>query len=291
MSDGDGPDWVPWDLLAEVAVQTAIVDHDGTIVATNEAWRRFAADIGGGSGVDVGTSYVTVCSGAVGEWAEGAGAGAVAAGLGRVLGGECESFHLEYPCPSPTEERWYSVRMSALPGGRAVVSHLDVTERKLVEGAVRRHVDALAMAEMEEARARADRAAELDRLGDYRDAARPTEGAPRAAELLRDGSSVVFGELSQRVGKILDDAIEERHFDVDNDVTGQLRAVAATLGALGAGPRDVVELYEAAMRDRVDGAPPSKAKAYVEEGRFVLLQALGHLTRFYRDRVVAAPSS
>src|SRR5258706_609267 len=58
-----------------------------------------------------------------------------------VLEGLLPEFKLEYPCHSPTEQRWFLLRVTPLPGapgaggapGGAVVAHLDITEHKLAE--------------------------------------------------------------------------------------------------------------------------------------------------------------
>ncbi len=113
---------------------TAVVDASGTIVAVNRAWRMFALDNGGTPGATgVGVNYLEVC-----EKAAAAGcpeAADVVAGLRSVLtGGTMESDH-EYPCPSPTVGRWFNLRivpLSAQAGG-AVVSHLNITRRKMSE--------------------------------------------------------------------------------------------------------------------------------------------------------------
>jgi hypothetical protein len=47
-------------------------------------------------------------------------------------------------------------------------------------------------------------------------------------------------------------------------------------------PRDVVEIHLAAMRARAEEAPPQKTQAYVEEGRVLVLELMGHLANFYR---------
>ena len=64
------------------------------------------------------------------EWAPEA-----ASGLRQVLRGERRGVDFEYPCPSPTEDRWFLVRASEAPvadGTGAVVFHVDITARKLL---------------------------------------------------------------------------------------------------------------------------------------------------------------
>jgi len=63
-------------------------------------------------------------------------------GMRDVLAGHTDLFQIEYPCHSPTELRWFLARVTPLVDRRgtkdakkvgAVVSHMNVTDRKLVE--------------------------------------------------------------------------------------------------------------------------------------------------------------
>jgi len=118
----------------------SIIDHMGTIVSVNEAWRRF----GRANGLDhprhgLGMSYFDVIDAAM----EGDGeddARAVGAGIRAVLAGELEAFEHEYPCSRPGEERWFRVVVTRFRGSgpvHAVVAHEDVTTRRFAEQALR----------------------------------------------------------------------------------------------------------------------------------------------------------
>ncbi len=111
-----------------------VLDGEGTILDTNEAWRLFAhlndgAPISTGRGVN----YLEVCdrSAAMGA----SGAAEVAAGLRQLLSGERDRVDFEYACPSPTEDRWFLMRAAAAPvadGTGVVLFHVDITARKLL---------------------------------------------------------------------------------------------------------------------------------------------------------------
>ena len=116
-------------LLANIA----IVDADGLIVAVNRAWTAFACD-NGGTGDDVGVNYLAVCEAAQGE--DGPDAHAIAAGIRAVVSGEQALYELEYPCHTPTQQRYYVARVTRFEqdGARyALVAHEDITRRKLAE--------------------------------------------------------------------------------------------------------------------------------------------------------------
>jgi diguanylate cyclase (GGDEF)-like protein len=111
-----------------------VIDRTGRIVAVNRAWTVFAAE--NSPTLDccgVGTSYLEVCGRAAGAGSE--EAEPFTAGVRSVLDGRSDLFQLEYPCHSPTENRWFLGRVTPLKidSGGAVISHLNITDRKLVE--------------------------------------------------------------------------------------------------------------------------------------------------------------
>ena len=140
--------------LDALSAHIAVLDEEGTIIATNAAWRRFAEE-NGGNPDDLGTNYLAVCGVSPTEEAdegdarnilenadsvEGDAEGAnVAAGIQAVIRGEKERFRLEYPCHSPSERRWFTLTVSRFSGPgpvRVVVAHENVSERKLAEEAL-----------------------------------------------------------------------------------------------------------------------------------------------------------
>jgi GAF domain-containing protein/nitrogen-specific signal transduction histidine kinase/CheY-like chemotaxis protein len=117
----------------------AVLAEDGTILAVNEAWRRFAAANGlSAPAAGLGLNYLAACETAVGPDAE--PAREVAATLREVIAGRREEAVFEYPCHAPTERRWFILRARRFPGPgpvRLVVSHADVTSRRLAEDTLR----------------------------------------------------------------------------------------------------------------------------------------------------------
>ncbi len=121
--------------LDELPEHVAIVDRSGTIVAVNEAWKRFAKDNGGDPNkVSEGANYLEVCEGATGE--QSGYAESFAEGLRAVLSGREERFVMEYPCHSPIERRWFVGRvLPFFPEGdspMAIVAHENITGRKVL---------------------------------------------------------------------------------------------------------------------------------------------------------------
>jgi len=122
--------------------QVAVLDADGTIMRTNRAWSEFGAENGfQGDAEMVGENYLTAC-----DAADDPGASNAAAGIRSVLVGESDSFAFEYPCHSPDERRWFTMRaipLSVAGEMRALVMHTDITDRKEVELRVAAHNDRL----------------------------------------------------------------------------------------------------------------------------------------------------
>jgi diguanylate cyclase (GGDEF)-like protein/PAS domain S-box-containing protein len=115
-----------------VGASAAVLDGDGFIVDTNRAWQLFARlNDGRGDTTGIGVNYLDVCDRA--SAAGSAVSADVAAGLREILRGERSQMAAEYPCPSPTDDRWFMVQASALAEPEcagAVVFHVDITERK-----------------------------------------------------------------------------------------------------------------------------------------------------------------
>jgi len=151
----------------------------------------------------------------------------------------------------------------------------DLTERKRAERAEA------------EARVQAERVEQLRReLQALEKLAGPPPAAVTAVAFgtlpLRGSHPELFGEVVGRFARLLDAALEQRQYKVTHAVSEDLRGMGDRLGFARAGPRDVVEVYTAALRDRTAGAPPPKARAYAEEGRLLVLELMGHLVSYYR---------
>jgi PAS domain S-box-containing protein len=125
-------------ILSALPSPIAVLDGQGVIVSVNEAWQCFAA----ANGLvmhdqGVGASYLGVCDAAQGDGAT--RARQAAAGIRAVLDGSCPMFTLDYGCDSPTERRWFLMRVVPLtdtqPHG-AVVMHVDISQRKQAETAL-----------------------------------------------------------------------------------------------------------------------------------------------------------
>lgn len=118
-------------LLSHIAILT----EDGTIVAVNASWNRFATSNGlAEQFCGRGANYLRSCDEATGECSE--EAANVASGIRDVIAKRQENFYLEYPCHSPSEQRWFFVRVTRFEidySPYIVVTHDAITQRKLAE--------------------------------------------------------------------------------------------------------------------------------------------------------------
>jgi signal transduction histidine kinase/ABC-type uncharacterized transport system substrate-binding protein len=121
-------------VLASLSTQIAILDDRGTIIRVNDAWRelshRAANDITGEA--FVGSNYLDECRRAEQRGCD--EARDVREGIQDVLERRAWPFRYEYHS-LPPDEQWYELFVDRLqvPEGGAIVTHLDITGRRLAE--------------------------------------------------------------------------------------------------------------------------------------------------------------
>ncbi len=116
----------------------AVLDEHGVIIAVNQAWRDFALANDAHTSVSEGADYLAAC--AMARGGDVAGAIEFASAIREMLAGERAAFEIEYPCHSPNEHRWFLGRLTPFQGDgprRIVVSHHNITIRKLAEKRLR----------------------------------------------------------------------------------------------------------------------------------------------------------
>ena len=128
-----------------------VLDHEGTILASNSAWRE-AASLGAVDWQKVSEerNYLTVCEKAASLGCLD-GAHTLKA-IRDVISGKLTTWSYEYPCHSPGERRWYMCNVTKLPGEgpvRVVVAHENITPLKLVQEAQRAGAERLSNAVQE----------------------------------------------------------------------------------------------------------------------------------------------
>lgn len=135
------------EIFDSLSEHVAVLDRQGCIVDTNLSWKRFAQenDLSDQCRLQ-GENYIAVCDSSRGTSA--GEAQHAASGIRAVLSGDIPEFSLEYPCHSPREKRWFLMTVTPLVShgaiDGAVVSHIQITTRKLAEMALVRYERAIA---------------------------------------------------------------------------------------------------------------------------------------------------
>ncbi len=100
---------------------------------------------------------------------------------------------------------------------------------------------------------------------------------------LRASLPDLFKDFVSDYGEIMELALERHAYRVERNVEEKLRGMAEKLGLLKVGPRDVIDIYSAALKLKTDTTMNGRAQAYVAEGRLIILELMGYLVSFYRN--------
>jgi DNA-binding CsgD family transcriptional regulator len=116
-------------IVNSLSAHVAVLDKQGFVIETNRAWQQYAEKNKiEGKPDSIGINYFDVC-----DYAKAAGepeGDLVSRGIQKVLSGELLEFVTQYPCHSPTEKRWFNLRI--LPylsenENRVIIVHEDIT--------------------------------------------------------------------------------------------------------------------------------------------------------------------
>ncbi len=155
-------------LLDSLMAEVVLLDETGTIVAVNRAWREFDRDVPDERDDRfLGCNYLDVCDATHGD--DRVYAQSIAESIRAILDGRSQAGQVEYPCACSDGLHWFLARMTPLRWDgprRVVVSHEDITERKILEDLL---AEQLALAhrlndELEAANASLARSAAVDGL-------------------------------------------------------------------------------------------------------------------------------
>ena len=101
-----------------------------------------------------------------------------------------------------------------------------------------------------------------------------------------------FARLARFFTDIVLDGLQQQAYKVDRNTTGRLRQLTTELAELGAGPRDVIDVYEETLSLlRQESMPKKRFLACVTEGRLLLLELMGNLVAHYRVYATSLPWS
>ncbi len=122
-------------ILNALSSQIAVVDAKGFITAVNKKWEKIsneitATEINKGT---IGDNYFEIIKKAIKKGNK--LANSTFEGINEVLLGFKNSFYLEYPCHSTTEDRWFAMRIIKFENVETMLifEHQNITERKKTE--------------------------------------------------------------------------------------------------------------------------------------------------------------
>lgn len=93
----------------------------------------------------------------------------------------------------------------------------------------------------------------------------------------------IFAELKTRYGELLDRYVEQKIYQVEYELTSEISVLIEQLGYLQATPKDLIEIHTSVLKPIVNNSSVKKGKrAFMIEGRYLLLELMGKLTCYYR---------
>lgn len=131
-------------ILDSLVTHVAVLDEAGVIVETNAAWQSFARENGMTGAVDcVGLNYLAICDSCREQDCEAASIGQA---IRQVITGTLKEFSTQYPCHSPSEHRWYTLRVLPYRSAaerRVIVTHEEITQMIEIQEELRRKEEQL----------------------------------------------------------------------------------------------------------------------------------------------------
>ncbi len=121
-------------LLDSFSSNIAILDEKSTIVMVNQAWKDFGRENGYlDISCGLGQNYFELCDSIMGVGAE--EAHLVAEGIRKVLAGDVKEEFVDYPCDSPTEMRWFRVKIARFVSDQKfiILNHTNNSKNKIIE--------------------------------------------------------------------------------------------------------------------------------------------------------------
>lgn len=123
------------EIVNSISAQVAIINTKGVIIDTNQAWQDFAVENGMPDDFDsVGVNYLTICDCAVKDKDD--DPSKIAQGIREVINGNIPEFLTHYPCHSPSQKRWFILRVVPFrkeDDEKFIITHENVTPLMLAQ--------------------------------------------------------------------------------------------------------------------------------------------------------------
>lgn len=249
-------------ILNSLPAHVAVLDRDGTIVRTNEAWRDFSVNNGGDPDAYLGADYIELCRMA----AETDPTMKVCfEGLKEVVEGKVKSFDFEYPCATATKALWFLMKATPLKTqeGGLVMSHFDVTALKEAEAQIKKLSEVLA-----------------DRTYSHYLAMSKGKGAITLASTDGNKNNKVLYDLIPDYQELVIRYVRAVRIREDRP-SEAVQAFAQRLAMLQIQARDIVRLHLGVLSQFTSEILPAQEKALANDARLLLLELLGNLMDQY----------
>jgi len=139
------------------------------------------------------------------------------------------------------------------------------------------------LVELENTRQRKQREKEMSSLERLSESSNTTlTGKIYGLISLNENAPGLFSEFVGRYCELMNLALEQRAFHMEDKLTAELQTMGEKLGFVKAGARDVVEIHTLALKKNSKKVPLVKVQAYIEEGHFMLVELMGNLVTYYR---------
>jgi len=205
-------------------------------------------------------------------------------GLWSVIQGEIPIFELEYDCKIHGKPSLFVSKIASFAGpewGGAVMTHSNITNRN---DALKASLDNELRQEIANTML-SEESHEVKSLEKYTAATTSTSITARYFGMgpLKEMQSGLFNNLVLKMDTIINKAVENQMFKVDNSFSTDLTSFANELGHLNLNPRDVIDIYLSALKLKSKKSSPRQMQAYTTEARLVVLEVMGNLVSYYRN--------
>ncbi|ACF14816.1 hypothetical protein Ctha_2366 [Chloroherpeton thalassium ATCC 35110] len=261
----------------------AVVDESYLICSVNSSWKIFvnkcAADKLENGGIGKNYLYVfqrllEVNYSTVRE---------IESGIRSIIQGDFPIFELEYNCKIDGKLNLFVTKIANLStpsSDGAVITHSNITNRTdslrvKMDNELRQELANVLLSEESH---------QLQSLERYTTAANTSITAKYfGLGPLKEANTGVFNNFVLKMDAIIDKAVENQMFKVENEFSKDLNGFANELGHLNLSPRDVIDIYLSALKLKSKKATPRQMQAYTTEARLVVLELMGNLVSYYRN--------
>ncbi len=100
---------------------------------------------------------------------------------------------------------------------------------------------------------------------------------------IKESIPELFKDFVEEYQSIINLSIEEKAVKVEHNISEKLRILAEKIGFHRGVPKDLIDIHSIALKEKIQDCVAAKAKALIEEGRFLILELMGYLALYYRN--------